>query len=186
VALELEVDWRLSPGPPASGRGRRGSGAGPAQRRRQRAGLVRFEGAGYHADRDAAIARALEAVRGASGRANLALQLERNGGPSQRRIGLSGAGLDSVSSLQQVLAVRQVLLRQLGARTAEIRELRPHGATLQVVSSLGPGALQEKLASVRFDGFALTPEDAGAGRARLRVDAQSAGPETLAPGPPQN
>ena len=145
----------------------------------------RFEGAGYHADRDAAIARALEAVEPQVGE-NLALQLERNWqavAATDRPVEL---GLDSVSSLQQVLAVRQVLLKQLGARTAEVRELRPHGATLQVVSPLGPGALQEKLASARFDGFALTPEDAGAGRARLRVDAQPAAPETLAPGPPQN
>jgi hypothetical protein len=55
-----------------------------------------------------------------------------------------------------------------------------------VVSPLGPGALQEKLASARFDGFALTPEDAGPGRARLRIDAQPAAPDALAPGPPQN
>ena len=95
-------------------------------------------------------------------------------------------GLDSVSSLQQVLAVRQVLLKQLGARTAEIRELRPHGATLQVVTPLGPGPCRRSSRALRFDGFALTPEDAGAGRARLRVDAQPAGTETLAPGPPQN
>ncbi|HKC52426.1 MAG TPA: hypothetical protein VKF60_16665 [Myxococcota bacterium] len=72
------------------------------------------------------------------------------------------------------------------ARSAEIRELQPHGAILQVVSSLGPGALQEKLASVRFEGFALSPEDAGAGRARLRVEVHSPAPEMLAPGTPPN
>jgi hypothetical protein len=79
-----------------------------------------------------------------------------------------------------------VLLQQLGARSAEIRELQPHQATLQVVSSLGPGALQEKLASVRFEGFTLSPEDAGAGRARLRVEVHPAAPEMLAPGTPPN
>jgi len=55
-----------------------------------------------------------------------------------------------------------------------------------VVSPLGPGALQEKLASVRFDGFALSPEEAGAGRARLRVETHPAAPEKLAPGPAPN
>jgi hypothetical protein len=82
--------------------------------------------------------------------------------------------------------VRRILLQQLGARTAEIRELRPHAATLQVTSPLGPGALQEKLASVRFDGFALSPEDAGAGRARLRVEVHPAASETLSPGSSPN
>ncbi len=186
VALELEVDWRPSPGA-ASVPGGVAEVRARAQRSEDGSELAssRFEGAGYHADRDAAIARALEAVEPQVGE-NLALQLERNWqavAATDRPVEL---GLDSVSSLQQVLAVRQVLLKQLGARTAEVRELRPHGATLQVVSPLGPGALQEKLASARFDGFALTPEDAGAGRARLRVDAQPAAPETLAPGPPQN
>jgi hypothetical protein len=186
VALELEVDWRANPGS-ANVPGGVAEVRARAQRSEDGSELAssRFEAAGYHADRDAAIARALEAVEPQVGD-NLALQLERNwqavaGG--DRPVEL---GLDSVSSLQQVLAVRQVLLKQLGSRTAEIRELTPRGATLQVVTPLGPGALQEKLASVRFDGFALTPEDAGPGRARLRVDAQPAGAETLAPGPPQN
>ena len=186
VALELEVDWR-----PNSGTASVPGGVAEVRARAQRSedgselASSRFEAAGYHADRDAAIARALEAVEPQVGD-NLALQLERNWqavSATDRPVEL---GLDAVKSLQQVLAVRQVLLKQLGSRTAEIRELTPHGATLQVVTPLGPGALQEKLASVRFDGFALTPEDAGPGRARLRVDAQPAGAETLAPGPPQN
>jgi hypothetical protein len=186
VALELEVDWRPNPGA-ASVPGGVAEVRARAQRSDDGSELAssRFEAAGYHADRDAAIARALEAVEPQVGD-NVALQLERNWqavASTDRPVEL---GLDSVSSLQQVLAVRQVLLKQLGARKAEVRELTPRGATLQVVTPLGPGALQEKLASVRFDGFALTPEDAGPGRARLRIDAQPAAPETLAPGPPQN
>ena len=69
--------------------------------------------------------------------------------------------------------VRKVL-RQAKGRG----EVRPLGR--------GPGALQGKLASVRFDCFALSPEDAGAGRARLRVEVHPASPETLSPGSPPN
>ncbi|HXZ86836.1 MAG TPA: hypothetical protein VEI82_15240 [Myxococcota bacterium] len=183
VALELEVDWR----PAAPGASSVPGGVAEVRARAQRTddgsdlAVARFEAAGYQADRDAAIARALEAVEPQVGE-NLALQLERNWqaiAATDRPVEL---GLDSVSSLEQVMAVRRVLLQQLGARSAELRELRPHGATLQIVSPLGPGALQEKLASVRFDGFALSPEEAGAGRARLRVETHPAAPETLAPG----
>jgi len=183
VALELEVDWRTNP---ASGSSTPG-GVAEVRARAQRSddgselAIARFEAAGYHAERDAAIARALEAVEPQVGE-NLALQLQRNWeavAATDRPIEL---GLDAVSSLEQVMAVRRVLLQQLGARSAELRELRPQGATLQVVSPLGPGALQEKLASVRFEGFALSPEDAGAGRARLRVEPHPAAPETLSPG----
>jgi len=187
VALELEVGWRPNPGTAAGVPGGVAEVRARAQRSDDGSELAssRFEGAGYHADRDAAIARALEAVEPQVGE-NVALQLERNWQATTATDRPVELGLDSVSSLSQVLAVRQVLLKQLGARKAEVRELTPHGATLQVVSALGPGALQEKLASVRFEGFGLTPEDAGAGRARLRVDAHPAAPETLAPGPPQN
>ena len=187
VALDLEVDWRSA----APGASTVPGGVAAVRARAQRTddgsdlAVARFEAAGYQADRDAAIARALEAVEPQVGE-NLALQLERNWqaiAATDRPVEL---GLDSVSSLEQVMSVRRVLLQQLGARTAELRELRPHGATLQVVSPLGPGALQEKLASVRFDGFALSPEEAGAGRARLRVETHPAAPEKLAPGPAPN
>ncbi|HTO71283.1 MAG TPA: hypothetical protein VMR31_15585 [Myxococcota bacterium] len=187
VALELEVDWRAA----AAGASSVPGGVAEVRARAQRTddgsdlAVARFEAAGYQADRDAAISRALEAVEPQVG-SNLALQLERNWqaiAATDRPVEL---GLDAVSSLEQVLSVRRVLLQQLGARTAEIRELVPHGATLQVVSPLGPGALQEKLASVRFDGFALAPEEAGAGRARLRVEAHPAAPENLAPGTAPN
>ncbi len=85
----------------------------------------------------------------------------------------------------QVGAVRKALLGPLGATEAEVRELRPSGAILRVVSKLSAGALQERLASLAFDGFALAPVEAGAGRARLRVEARNQAPESLAPGAPQ-
>jgi hypothetical protein len=187
VALDLEVDWRTA----AAGASSVPGGVAEVRARAQRSddgselAVARFEAAGYHAERDAAIARALEAVEPQVGE-NLALQLQRNWEAVAATDRPVEIGLDAVSSLEQVMAVRRVLLQQLGARSAEVRELRPHGATLQVVSSLGPGALQEKLASVRFDGFALSPEDAGAGRARLKVEVHPAAPETLAPGTPPN
>lgn len=187
VALELEVDWRTA----APGASSVPGGVAEVRARAQRTddgselAIARFEAAGYHAERDAAIARALEAVEPQVGE-NLALQLQRNWEAVAATDKPVELGLDAVSSLEQVMSVRRVLLQQLGARRAEVRELRPHGATLQVVSSLGPGALQEKLASVRFDGFALTPEDAGAGRARLRVEVHPPAPEMLSPGTPAN
>ena len=182
VALDLELTWR-----PANGTTPGGVAEVRARARRSDDGselaVARFEGAGYDADPDTAFMHALEAVEPQVGE-NLALQLQRNweavAASSSRPIEL---GLDAVTSLEQVMSVRRVLLQQLGAKTAEVRELRPHGATLQVVSPLGPGALQEKLASTRFDGFALSPEDAGSGQARLRVEVHPAAPETLSPTP---
>jgi hypothetical protein len=181
VALDLELSWRASTGSSVPG----GVVEVRARARRSDDGselaVARFEAAGYHADFETAFMRALEAVEPQVGD-NVAVQLERNWeavAATDRPVEL---GLDAVSSLDQVMAVRRVLLQQLGARSAELRELRPQGATLQVVSPLGPGALQEKLASARFEGFALSPEDAGAGRARLRVEPHPTASETLAPG----
>ncbi|HTO55941.1 MAG TPA: hypothetical protein VMR50_21325 [Myxococcota bacterium] len=180
VALDLELSWR-----PSTGDTPGGVAEVRARARRSDDGselaVARFEGAGYDANGETAFMHALEAVEPQVGE-NLALQLQRNWEAVASTSKGVELGLDAVSSLQQVMSVRQVLLQQLGAKSAEVRELRPHGATLQVISPLGPGALQEKLASVRFEGFALSPEDAGAGRARLRVEVHPASPETLAPG----
>lgn len=185
VALELEVDWR-----PSSGATGAPGGVAELRARALRSAdgselaISRFEAAGYDALRDAAIARALAAVEPQVAE-NVALQLERNWaaqGPGDRPVELE---LDAVSGLAQVGAVRKALLGPLGASEAEVRELRPGGAVLRVVSKLSAGALQERLASVVFDGFALAPVEAGAGRARLRVEARSSSPESLAPGAPQ-
>ncbi|HTO07073.1 MAG TPA: hypothetical protein VMR86_08435 [Myxococcota bacterium] len=179
VALDLELNWR-----PANGTTPGGVAEVRARARRSDDGselaVARFEGAGYDADPDTAFMHALEAVEPQVGE-NLALQLQRNWEAVASTSKPVELGLDAVTSLEQVMSVRRVLLQQLGAKTAEVRELRPHGATLQVVSPLGPGALQEKLASTRFDGFGLSPEDAGAGQARLRVEVHPAAPDSLSP-----
>ena len=77
--------------------------------------------------------------------------------------------------------MQRALVSTLAARSAEIRSLQPGGAALQVVSSLSAGALLERLASVHFEGFALIPVEAGAGRARLRLEAAPGAAEPLAP-----
>ncbi len=182
VGLELDVDWR--PNPQTVGVS---GGVAEVRARALRSddgselGIARFEAAGYHAERDEAIAQALLALEPQLA-SNLGLQLERNWQaqtPGERPVELE---LEAVSSLSQVSAVRRALLGTLAAKSAEIRGLQPGGATLQVVSSLSAGGLQERLASLHFDGFALTPVEAGAGRARLRVEIAPSTPEELTPG----
>jgi hypothetical protein len=183
VGLELDVDWRPNPqtiGTPG--------GVAEVRARALRSddgselAIARFEAAGYDAIRDEAIARALQAVEPQLGD-NLGQQLERNWQaqtPSERPVELE---LEAVTSLVQVTAVQRALTGSLAARSAELRELRPGAASLQVLSPLSAGALQERLAGLHFDGFALAPVEAGAGRARLRIELAPATPEALAPGP---
>jgi hypothetical protein len=186
VGLELDVDWRSNPETV-------GVSGGVAEIRARalrsddgsELAIARFEAAGYDAVRDEAIARALLALEPQLA-LNLGLQLERNWQaqtPGERPVELE---LEAVSSLSQVSAVRRALIGALAAKSAEIRALQPGGATLQVVSSLSAGGLQERLAGLHFDGFALTPVEAGAGRARLRVEIATPTPEELAPGGRKN
>ena len=173
VGLELDVDWR--PNPAAAG-----SSGGVAEVRARalrsddgsELAIARFEAAGYDPLRDEALARALLAVEPQLGE-NLGQQLERNWQaqtPSERPVALE---LEAVSSLVQVNAVQRALKGSLAASSAELRELRPGGATLEVVSSLSAGALQERLASLPFEGFALLPVEAGR---RTGAAARRAGP----------
>ena len=182
VGLELDVDWRPNP-EPAGVTG----GVAEVRARALRSddgselAIARFEAAGYDAERDEAIARALLALEPQLA-SNLGLQLERNWQaqtPGERPVELE---LEAVSSLVQVNAVRRTLLGTLAAKSAEIRTLEAGSATLRVVSSLSAGGLQERLASLHFEGFALTPVEAGAGRARLRVELAPPAPEALTPG----
>ena len=87
--------------------------------------IARFEAAGYDADRDEAIARALLARRAPARRRTSALQLERNWQaqtPGERPVELE---LEAVSSLVQVDAVRRALLGHARrAKSAEIRDAR--------------------------------------------------------------
>jgi hypothetical protein len=182
VGLELEVDWRPNPDAQVAA-----GGVAEVRARALRAddgselAIARFEAAGYDVERDEAIGRALAALEPQLA-ANLGLQLERNWQaqtPGERPVELE---LEAVSSLTQVDAVRRAILGTLAAKNAELRTLEAGSATLRVVSSLSAGGLQERLASLHFEGFALTPVEAGAGRARLRVEAAPPAAEQLAPG----
>lgn len=182
VGLELEVDWRPNPDAQVAA-----GGVAEVRARALRAddgselAIARFEAAGYDAERDEAIGRALAALEPQLA-ANLGLQLERNWQaqtPGERPVELE---LEAVSSLAQVDAVRRAILSTLAAKSAELRTLEAGSATLRVVSSLSAGGLQERLARLHFEGFALTPVEAGAGRARLRVEAPPPAAEQLAPG----
>ena len=182
VGLELEVDWRPNPDAQLAA-----GGVAEVLARALRAddgselAITRFEAAGYYAQRDEAIAEALLALE-AQLAANLGLQLERNWQaqtPGERPVELE---LEAVSSLVQVDAVRRAVLGTLAAKSADLHSLEAGSATLRVVSSLSAGGLQERLASLRFEGFALTPVEAGAGRARLRVETAPTAPGELAPG----
>ena len=181
VGLDLEVDWR----PNLQAEGAAG-GVAEVRARALRSddgselAIARFEAAGYHAERDEAIARALGALEPQLA-ANLGLQLERNWlaqTPGERPVEIE---LEAVSGLAQVQSVQRALVGTLAARSAEIRSLQPGGASLQVVSSLSAGALLERLASVHFEGFALVPVEAGAGRARLRLEVAPGVSDPLAP-----
>jgi hypothetical protein len=103
--------------------------------------ITRFEAAGYHAERDEAVAQALLALE-AQLAANLGLQLERNWQaqtPGERPVELE---LEAVTSLAQVDAVRRAVLGTLAAKNADLQTLEAGSATLRVVSSLSAGGLQ--------------------------------------------
>jgi hypothetical protein len=182
VGLELDVDWRPNPQAQVAA-----GGVAEVRARALRSddgselAIARFEAAGYDAERDEAISRAVLALEPQLA-ANLGLQLERNWQaqtPGERPVELE---LEAVSSLVQVDAVRRAILGTLAAKQAEIRTLEAGSATLRVVSSLSAGGLQERLASLHFEGFALAPVEAGAGRARLRVEVAPTAPGELSPG----
>ncbi len=149
----------------------------------------RFEAPGYHRDPQEAVVRALEAV-GEQVAQNLQLQLERNwqtlageDGPVQLQLQLERnwqtlAGEDgpvqlqliNLTSLLQAIAVRDMLAGTLDAERVALVELGPGRAAMQVEISLSPGALQDRLATVLFDGFRLEPVETGRDRVELRVE----------------
>ena len=130
--------------------------------------LARFEGAGYHADEDEALMRALEAVREQVAE-NIVFQLSRNWDELARADGPIEVVLLDVTSLIQVRAVRSALEASLGAKETALLELRPGSAWLRVVARLSPGALQERLTSVVFDGFQLETVEVEPERLSLRI-----------------
>jgi hypothetical protein len=139
--------------------------------------IARFEAAGYDAERDEAISRALAALEPQLA-ANLGLQLERNWQaqtPGERPVELE---LEAVSSLAQVDAVRRAILTTLAAKNAEIRA-RGGTATLRVVSSLPPAACRS---GSRLHFEASPSPGRGRGRARDFASRLPFRPGRLAPG----
>ncbi len=129
----------------------------------------RFEAPGYHRDPQEAVVRALEAV-GEQVAQNLQLQLERNWQTLAGEDGPVQLQLVNLTSLLQAIAVRDMLAGTLDAERVALVELGPGRAAMQVEISLSPGALQDRLAAVLFDGFRLEPVETGRDRVELRVE----------------
>jgi hypothetical protein len=131
-------------------------------------GLARFEAAAYHADTGEAQARAVDALAPQVAE-NLLLQLERNWQALSAEAPPTSLVLVDVGSLAQVDAVSSALRGRLGAERVELRALRPRAAELEVRGPLSPGALQDRLAALAFDGFRLEPVAVTRERVELRV-----------------
>ncbi len=180
VAIEIEVRWQ-----PHASLGLMGGRAEVRVRALRtddgsEVALARFEAPAYHADPDEAFARALEAVQ-AQVAQNLTLQLNRNWralaaqepGPVELR-------LLNATSLGQVHAVQRTLRNVLGAEEARLVTLAPWVAEIHVESPLSPGALQDRLVRVVFDGFRLRPVEVSRQLVEVRVETlidPDAGPE---------
>ena len=130
--------------------------------------IARFEAPGYHADLAEAQVRAAEALQEqVSG--NLLLQLDRNWEALDADSPAVRVVLSGVRTLLQVDLVSDALLNQLGAEQVELRRISPRSVELEVTAPLSAGALQERLATVPFDGFQLEPVQVAVGRVELRV-----------------
>jgi len=169
AGVELRVSWRGQPG----GTGPRSAIAEVALSALRTGdaselALGRFQGVGHHDAPEEALGRALEAVQ-LQVVDNLALQLTRNWQEIASADGPVELVLIDVTGLLQVLSVRDVLEGRLGAERVELVELAPHTASMRVAASLSAGALQDRLAAAVFEGFALEPVEASAGRVSLRV-----------------
>jgi hypothetical protein len=169
VAVDLEARWT----PRATGE--RASGgvlevAVSALRTRDAVpvGLARFESAAYHTDPGEAQSRAADALAPQVAE-NLLLQLQRNWEALSAEAPPTALVLGGVGSLAQVEAVAAALRGRLGAERVELRALRPRTAELEVRGPLSPGALQDRLAALAFDGFRLEPVAVTRERVELRV-----------------
>jgi hypothetical protein len=169
VAIDMLVSWR-------SHRVGSAAGGGSIQVRlralRTQDGTElassRFGAPGYHTRVEEAQALALESVEPQVAD-NLALQLGRN----WRRLARDGGPLElvlvDVRGLAQVDEVREALTGSLGAREAELWRLGPRSASLRVRGDLSPGALQDRLAGMAFEGFRLEPRSVGVEQLELLV-----------------
>ena len=141
----------------------------------------RFSAPGYHRDRDEALLRGLDSLRGQVAD-NLVQQLEQNwrelsSGRDPLRLRLA-----NLTSQAQVEAVQARLLRGLGAKRADLVEIAPATAELEIDSRLSPGALRDRLAGADFDSFRLEPVSAGGEVVQLRVEAVEPLDDSLPPG----
>jgi hypothetical protein len=169
VAVDLEAQWKpRATGDRASGgvldvgvQALRARDAVPV-------GLARFESAAYHTDPGEAQARAVDALAPQVAE-NLVLQLQRNWQELSAGAPPTAVVLGGVGSLAQVEAVATALRGRLGAERVELRALRPRSAELEVRGPLSPGALQDRLAALAFDGFRLEPVAVTRERVELRI-----------------
>ena len=128
----------------------------------------RFEAPGYHEDREEAVVRALQAL-GEQVAQNVELQLERNWQTLTRDQGPVRLHLMDLTSLLQANAVSKAVSASLDAEWVSLVGLGPGTAEMQVQIALSPGALQDRLAAVLFDGFRLEPVATSRDRIELRV-----------------
>ncbi len=142
--------------------------------------IARFEAPAYHDDPAEAQVRAAEALQGQLAD-NLLLQLERNwealadpGRPIR-------VVLSSVTSLWQAERVSDALAGPLRAESVSIAALAPRVVELRVEAPLSPGALQDRLSSLPFDGFRLEPVKVERDRVELRVALEPELPPASAP-----
>ncbi len=177
VALDVSVAWRVRD---TGSRVRGGVAEVQARAVRVQDGteiaLARFEGAGYHEVDEEAFARAIDAIREQVAD-NVLLQLDRNWQALAEDGGPVDVVLLDVSSLLQVSAVRRALQSTLGAQRADLVEMGPRTAALRVEGPFSPGALQDRLAGLDFQGFRLEPMRVEPARIELRVEPASE-PET--------
>lgn len=141
---------------------------------------ARFEAPAHHADPAEAFMRAVEAVQPQVAD-NLILQLSRNWHALTPDEGEVSLRLLQTTGLAQIGAVQRALRKQLGASRADLVTLVPWSAELFVRSRLSPGALQDRLAAIEFDGFRLTPVAVSRRRVDLRVEPRPADPGPGAP-----
>jgi hypothetical protein len=142
--------------------------------------IARFEAPAYHDDPAEAQVRAAEALQRQLAD-NLLLQLERNwealadpGRPIR-------VVLSSVTSLWQAERVSDALRGPLRAESVAIAAIAPRVVELRVEAPLSPGALQDRLASLPFDGFRLEPVEVERNRVELRVALEPELPPASAP-----
>jgi hypothetical protein len=142
----------------------------------------RFDAPAYHARPAEAQARALEAVESQLAE-NLVLQLQRNWSELARDAGPIRLVLQDVSGLAQVDGVREALLDSLGAREVALLRLGPRSAALRVRVEFSPGALQDRLSALTFEGFQLEPRSVSPDQVEMRVVAAALEPEPAGSAP---